>query len=398
MRVLIVQRSLRPPGGGNAVAAWMVHALSTPPRKVRVAGAPVADRHEIATLTATAWSPDETNAFYGTGIPADRVTRRVIPPPLSWLASMPEDRATRLRLCSVLRYARPLADRFDLMVTADNYGAFARPGIQYLHFPAALQPTPARWAPVVNLYFALCDWLVGVPWTAAAANLTLANSQWTAEGLARLGVGQDVPTVLYPPVVDPGEGEPWERRSNTFLCIGRFHGSKRIEVAMAIVRRVRAAVMPDARLAIVGSAVDPEYTRRLHRLAAPDRDWIDFHEDLSRADLNALMGRCRYGIQAMACEHFGMAAAEMTRAGCIVFAHASGGSVEVLDGDPRLLWKTDAEAVALISAVAREAAVRDSIRARLQVHSAAFSAGRFVDQFNDIVDEWERRRRRHHVS
>ena len=239
MRILLVQRSLRPPGGGNAVAAWMVHAL--------------AHQHEVATLTSTPWSPEETNAFYGTAIPGDRVTRHVIPPPLSWLAQLPEHRGTRLRLCSVLRYARPLANHFDLMVTADNYGAFARPGIQYLHYPAALQPAPARLAPIVHLYFAFCDWLVGVPWAAAAANLTLANSRWTADGLARMG---GLSTVLYPPVLDPGEGEPWQRRSNTFLCIGRFHGSKRIEVAISIVRRVRADVMPDARLVIVGSAVD----------------------------------------------------------------------------------------------------------------------------------------------
>ena len=366
----------------------MVHAL--------------AERHEVSTLTATPWSPQEANAFYGTAIPDDRVTRRVIPPPLSWLARLPEHRGNRLRLCSVLRYARPLADRFDLMVTADNYGAFARPGIQYLHFPAALQPVPTRLAPVVNLYFAFCDWLIGMPWTAAAANLTLANSQWTAAGLARLYPGGDKPsglsTVLYPPVLDPGEGESWARRSNTFLCIGRFHGSKRIEIAMSIVRRIRAEVIPHARLVIVGSAVDAEYTRRLHRLAAQDRDWIDFHEDLSRADLNVLMGRCRYGIQAMEYEHFGMAAAEMTRAGCIVFSHASGGSVEVVDHDPRLLWRTEADAVALVAAVARDDALRDAIGARLRTHSTTFSTGRFVNQFNDIVDDWERRHLRHHVS
>src|SRR5687768_841216 len=130
MRVLLVQPSLRPPGGGNAVAAWMVHAL--------------ADRHDVATLTATPWSPDDANAFYGTAIPGDRVTRHVIPPPLSWLGRLPEYRGHRLRLCSVMRYARQLANQFDLTVAADSYGAFARPGIQYVNFPAALHPRPTR--------------------------------------------------------------------------------------------------------------------------------------------------------------------------------------------------------------------------------------------------------------
>ena len=86
-----------------------------------------------------------------------------------------------------------------------------------------------------------------------------------------------------------------------------------------IVRKIRAQAMPDARLLMVGSPVDGDYTRRLHRVAARDRDWIDFREDLPRAELNTLMGRCRYGIQAMEHEHFGMASAEMARAGCIVF-------------------------------------------------------------------------------
>jgi hypothetical protein len=43
VRILLVQRSLEPPGGGNAVAAWMIHALAGP--------------HEVATLTASPWKP-----------------------------------------------------------------------------------------------------------------------------------------------------------------------------------------------------------------------------------------------------------------------------------------------------------------------------------------------------
>ena len=69
------------------------------------------------------------------------------------------------------------------------------------------------------------------------------------------------------------------------------------------------------------------------RLAAAHGDWIEFREDLSRVELNRLMGRSRYGIQAMENEHFGMATAEMTRAGCLVFAHDSGGSPEVLNDE-----------------------------------------------------------------
>lgn len=373
MRILIVQRSLAPPGGGNAVAAWMLHAL--------------AGGHQVDTLTASRWSAHETNAFYGTSIPESGITRHVTPAPWSWLAKLPEHRVNRLRMCSVLRYARPLATQYDLLLTADNYGAFAKPGMQYLHFPAALNPTPSRLRAVVNLYFAVCDALVHVPWSDAARNVTLANSTWTAAGLERL-YGIRATQVLYPPVIDPGEGRPWAERRDTFLCIGRFHGSKRIENVMSIVRRLRAHAIPGARLVIVGSPVDANYSARLRRFAARDREWIEFREDLSRADTNGLIGECRYGLHAMEYEHFGMATAELARGGCLVFPHDSGGSPEVVGSEPALLWKTEDEAVARIAAIARDAALRDAVRWRLRAHTRAFDTGVFAERIRTLVAEW----------
>ena len=362
----MVQRTLSPPGGGNAVAAWMVHAL--------------AGEHEVATLTASEWSAAETNAFYGTSIPADRVTKHVVPAPWRWLSGLNEDRLTRLRMCSVLHYARPLAAQYDLLVTADNFAAFAKPGIQYVHFPAELQPPPARMNAIVNVYFAACNRLLGAPWSDAARNVTLANSRWTATGLEQPGQIAN-PIVLYPPVLDPGEGLPWSERDNTFLCIGRFHGSKRVELAMDIVGRARAAAMRDARLIVVGSAVDHEYTNRIVRIAANHGEWIDFYEDLSREDLNSLMGQSRYGIQAMENEHFGMATAEMTRAGMLVFAHDSGGSPEVLNNESALLWSSEGEAVRKIVNVQDI----EPLRARLKAHAKVFSTESFVAGFQEIV-------------
>lgn len=369
----MVQRSLAPPGGGNAVAAWMVHAL--------------AGRHHIDTLTACDWSAAATNAFYGTAIPEAGITKHVTPAPFSWLAALPEDRLTRLRMCAVLRYARRIADRYDLLITADNYGAFPKPGMQYLHFPAPLNPEPARLRVMVNVYFAFCDWLVGVPWDHARRNVTLANSAWTATGLAE-GHVIETAHVLHPPVVNTGEGRPWDARRDTFLCLGRFHGSKRIELAMAIVRRLRAGAIPGARLLIVGSAVDAEYSARIRALAAPERGWIEVREDLSRDELNRVIGESRYGLQAMEYEHFGMATAEMARGGCVVFPHDSGGSPEVVGGEAALLWRTADEAVARIAAIASDTRLRDAVRRQLRTHAATFSAERFVERFRGIVDAW----------
>ena len=373
MRVLLVQRSLAPPGGGNAVAAWMLHAL--------------AGHHQVDTLTLSLWSPAQTNAFYGTSIPERPIVRHVVPPPWRWLSRLSSDRAYRLRMAALLRRARQLSADYDLLVTADDYAVFEKPGIQYVHFPATLNSRPTRLAAIVGVYFHFCDWWRGLPWPLAARNLTLANSEWTAARLR--GVGET--RVLYPPVVDTGPGEPWACRSNTFLSVGRFHSSKRLEVVMSIVRRLRAGAMADARLVIVGSPVDVEYSHRIREAAIRAGDWIQIREDLSRGELNALMGRSRYGVQAMEGEHFGMATAEMARAGCLVFPHRSGGSVEVVNGAPELLWDSEDEAVARISATVQAPALRDQLLASLGVQAQQFSAERFVERFRVIVSEWEAR-------
>lgn len=191
----------------------------------------------------------------------------------------------------------------------------------------------------------------------------------------------------YPPVVDTGPGEPWASRANAFLCVGRFHPSKRIETVMSIVQRLRAHAIPDARLIIVGSVVDAGYAHRLRQAAARLGRWIEFREDLSRSELNTLMGRSRYGVHAMEGEHFGMATAEMVRAGCLVLAHRSGGSIEVVDGAAELLWVNEDEAVARASALSRDAALRQLLRARLRRHGSQFSTERFVQDIRAIVAE-----------
>jgi glycosyltransferase involved in cell wall biosynthesis len=367
VRILLVQRSLEPPGGGNAVAAWMVHALAGP--------------HQVETLTFGKWSPAATNAFYGTTIP-EAIERHVVPRPWQWLARGSSEHLYRLRMATLLRYARRLGADYDLLITADDYGAFEQPGIQYVHFPAALSPVPARFPTVVGAYFRFCDWWLGVPWSRARNNLTLVNSQWTADRLAG-----ELP-VLYPPVVDTGPGLPWVSRSNTFLCVGRFHPSKRLELVISIVRQLRRQAIPDARLVLVGSTVGAGYARSIKHSAAKHGDWIEIREDLSRTELTSLMGRCRYGVHAMEGEHFGMATAEMIRAGCLVIPHRSGGSVEVVGEASELLWTTGEEAVLRVSAVDGDPQLRSALLARLGRHAQRFSTERFVAEFRAIVDGW----------
>ena len=160
--------------------------------------------------------------------------------------------------------------------------------------------------------------------------------------------------------------------------------SKRIDTSIAIVKAVRTSALPNARLSIVGSAVDTAYRSQIRELAEREGSWIEFREDLTRQELNTLMGRSRFGLQAMEGEHFGMATAEMTRAGCLVFAHNSGGSPEVLNHDPSLLWTTADEAIDRISAMA--STNRSALSAALREHARQFSTEMFEENLRSLVE------------
>ena len=76
-----------------------------------------------------------------------------------------------------------------------------------------------------------------------ARNITLANSRWTAEGLERLRRACRRRSCSIRPCSIPATACRGSERGNTFLCIGRFHGSKRIEtgdVDRAAAARARA--------------------------------------------------------------------------------------------------------------------------------------------------------------
>ena len=152
-------------------------------------------------------------------------------------------------------------------------------------------------------------------------------------------------------------------------------------------RRLRAQALPAARLIVVGSQVDRDYSARLRSLAAREGGWIEFREDLSREGTNRLIGECRYGVQAMIGEHFGMATAEMARGGCLVFAHDSGGTPEVI-GDPALLWNTEDEAVARITMLATDASRREAARSRLRARARSFTTGRFCEELRQLAEHW----------
>ncbi len=375
-RVLLVQPSLQPPGGGNGVAAWVLQALVP-----------------IHRVTVLSWRPIEIepiNRFFGTQLRSGDFDTIVVP--RSWRV-IPDHLpvpAALIKMSLLMRYVRQRSDAFDVVFGVFNETDFGRRGIQYIHYPTYLRPRPGvdlRWyhaaRGALHLYYALADRIAGFSLERMKQNVTLVNSDWTGAHVQRF---LDIPTrTLYPPVVDPAAGVPWENRRNGFLALGRISPEKEYERLMTILSRVRERV-PDVTLTIVGTW-DRHARRYRDRLAALARSlgpWIEFRHNASRDEVRALMATHRYGIHGMREEHFGMAAAELARAGCIVWVPRGGGQMEIVNCEPALMFDTDAEAVEKIVTTMEDPARQLRLRQELTA-TDRFSTHRFVEQVQDIV-------------
>ena len=376
-RVLIVQPSMQPPGGGNGVAAWMLQAL------VRL--------HRVTVLS---WDPvevDPINRFFGTSLNGSDFDRRLTP--RSWRAvldALPVP-AALLRSAVMMRHTRRISDSFDVIINAQNETDCGRRCIQYIHYPTYTRPRPAvdlrfyhrsQW--VLDRYYEAADRLAGFSLERMKANLTLANSNWTASR-TRDHLGIDVQTV-YPPVVAGVPGMAWSQRRTGFLAIGRVSPEKEYERVLRILARVRVHV-PELTITIVGTC--DRHTRRYYKgvraLAESMGSWVSFRENLDRQQIRALMAETRYGIHGMREEHFGMAPAEMVRAGMIVWVPNGGGQVEIVGGAPALVYETEDGAADAIRRVIGDAAEQERLRAALAARSALFGEERFMREMQAIV-------------
>jgi len=383
-KVLLVQPSLQPPGGGNGVAAWMLQAL-------------VREHH----VTVLSWRPVEIgpiNRFFGTALHSSDFDTMVVP--RAWRAApdlLPVP-AALIRSGLLMRYARRLTGGFDVIVGVHNETDYGRRGIQYVHYPTYLRPRPQvdfRWyhgmAPVLSRYYQLADWAAGFSPDRMKANLTLANSNWTASNLHRF-LGIDAQT-LYPPVVTGGSPLPWRQRERAFLAIGRVSPEKEYERIIRILARVRRE-LPDITLTIVGTW--DRYTKAYHQhleqvvaTVTPAHSWVTFRHNLTRGEVQGLVSRYRYGIHGMREEHFGMAPAEMMCGGMLVWVPKGGGQVEIVGGEPALLYETEEGAantiVRTITDPGEEARLREMLAGRADV----FSVNRFVAAVQQIVSTFE---------
>jgi glycosyltransferase involved in cell wall biosynthesis len=374
-RVLLVQPSLQPPGGGNGVAAWILEALKC----------------EFAVSTLT-WQPVDLapiNDYYGTSLRASEIDMHGMSPTVRTLVNLIPVPLSLLKSSLLLRTARKMRHAYDVIITANNEADFGCKGIQYIHFPWGYLPRPhidLRWyhlSPALNdAYYRFCVCIADFSFERMTQNLTLVNSDWTAAKVReRYGIDS---LTLYPALSGNFPDIPWEDRRDGFVCIGRIAPEKELAKVIDVVAAVRARGR-DVHLHLVGRPDNRQYHQHIRHRARAHTSWIFLHENPSRDELVQMIAEHRYGIHGMQEEHFGMAVAELVRGGCIPFVPRGGGQVEIIGEEENLLYETAEAAVAKIVRVMDDAGLQRGLRDYLASRKARFSSEVFIRRLRDIV-------------
>ena len=391
-KILLVHPNLMALGGATAVAAWIAEALK--------------DEFAITLLTTDQVDLEGLNRFHGTSLRESDM--EVVYPNrlIRSILQLDRDHHSIQPVAYLMRVCRRVRDRYDLVISsATEEFDLGGSGILYVHFPFLARFWGRyRDCGQLSLRAQLGALFRGElrPWMILAGFSTermkeatfLVNSDWTGAAVHR---AYRVPTTtLYPPVTASSRREPWDAREDGFLCIGRLTPQKRMDGAIAILRRVREQ-RPHLTLHLVGTPSQrPEHRQYLHDLQSlvqTHSNWVRLHQRLPREALLKLMGRMRYGIHLNRDEHFGIAPAELMASGCIVFVHDSGGQVEIVGRDPRLCYQDDEEAFDKIAKVVASPVLQASVLDSLASHQTAFDSGRFMRRIRELVEQMTERRK-----
>ena len=377
-RVALCFPHLVPGGGGESPTLWAVEALK--------------HDYEVTLIGEGRISLPKLNACYGTRIGPGEVRVVEIPMPGPFLCSFAAFRGAILN-----RYCLKHASEYDLMVSMYNVLDFGRKGIQFIadfsfHAPLreALHGLPAgrkRWlykpSPFRTAYIAFNNLLGGTTFEGWRRNTTVSNSHWTRGVMKRtFGISSEV---IYPPVLVDRPPRPWAEKEIGFVYLGRLSYEKRVEQIIDILSCVRTR-HPEVHLHVVGGA-HHSYLRSLEPLFRRHRDWIHYEGRKFMEEKVAIIDRHRYGISACAYEAFGIAVAEMTHVGNLVFVPDGCCQVEIVD-HPDLIYRDRKDACAKIIRVLDSPEKQEALRRHVLSWNGRFSPRRFMREVRELVQRF----------
>lgn len=339
----------------------------------------------VDVVTRGGWDLCELNRIAGTRVLEGDIGV-IIQPPCAHIST-----GGALWVGIYKRYLRRLARNYDLCITASGAEDWGLPAIHFLSdvtWNATLQKrfgssealTFAN--PLRRAYFKVGNWLAGSSGRDPAAHdVFVANSRWCANIAAEFC--RRPPQVIYPAVPDGGEITGWGQREDSFLCLGRISPEKRIERVIATLDQVRTLGHP-IRLHLVGNGDDSTYVQQIQRLCAARADWVEFHGAVFGPAKLALLKRCRYGISACDREAFGIATAEMVKAGILPFVPKAGAQVEIVE-EEALVYGDIEEAALKIDAVLKSESRQLELHAAMLRRGAQFNSAQFCDSVRERV-------------
>jgi len=382
-RILVWYCRLIPHGGAPGVAAWILEALR--------------QDYAVTLLTSEPVDLSRLDRCYGTSLTGSDLQVRTMAPVVRGFLGLDPDLGSIQIHAYLMRLCKRVRHQYDLVVGADNEGDFGPPAIQYIHYPFLAHVYPrVRSSCDLPLGQKLAGLSKGEirPWMLVGdysfdrmkANHTLVNSGWTGRWVKQV-YGIDSTTV-HPPAPGVFPDIAWEEREDGFVMMGRLNGGKQFDWCLKVLSVVRTK-FPQVRMHVVGTSYNeaPDYPAFLRALVQANSSWATLHENISRGELAALAARQRYGMHALKEEHFGMAVAEMLRAGCIPFVHNSGGPPEIVGNDSRLIYDSAEDAARKIMQVLGDPAAQEDIRQRHALRKDFYSVETFVRAIRAEVEQ-----------
>jgi glycosyltransferase involved in cell wall biosynthesis len=371
-------------GGSEALVMWGAEALKR--------------EFEVSIVTTNAIDLRALNSFYGTDVSAREVTLLQVPIPriVSGIRG-----AAAIRGALFQRAMHRSARNYDVLISTYNLCDFGVPAIHLLDLswdeelrtrfsvaPTGIEGMFHRVAPVRAMYLWLGRFLAQPSGRDlfSGDDVLLAYSAWIASIIERkhnVKCG-----VLYPPVPGAFTEIPFYSRNDDFVCLGRISEEKRLERVLQILGKVRARGYA-VRLRLVGGFGATVYSRTIQTLVQ-ELPWVVLEGSVSEQSKIQILTSSRYGIHGAQGEGFGIAIAEMVKAGCIAFAPAEGGPAEILS-DPALLYRDDDDALEKITAVLSDEQLQQKLLAHLRGQANKFSAERYMHGLRAAVGKFLRK-------
>lgn len=378
-KIAVIHPLLKRGGGSEARALWIAEALKR--------------EYEVTLISMGKIDLKALNSYYGTDLKFEEISIIEIPIP-----RLLKKRFDALRYYRLFRYCRENSYKFDLMISTYNVMDFGKKGIQFIadfSFDDDLRRKydsgskqslkifyKKSW--LRKLYIFIGKRLSGESKKGWLKNITIANSRWSA-GVFRKKYGIDA-KVIYPPVVGEFSGVKWEEKKNGFTAIGRLVPEKGFDKIVFILKELREKGH-DIHLHIIGGHSDSSYYKRLKRIMVENSSWC-FYEGLKYGeDKKSIISYHKYGISGRKNEPFGIAVAEMVKAGCITWVPDGGGQVEIVN-HPNLIYKTEEEAVAKIENVMKSADNQERLVRHLKKQAEKFSSTTFMAKIKSIVENF----------